>query len=151
MDYAPKHIYKSKKIRRNCTAPQIKVIGQFLWNKYPEILNLPSDIKFRFIDLPGLRREKGDRKNLKVIQDVLKDVRPLCVLAMDYTCLATPETLESLLSELTETIKNLGGSTESIIFLLNKVDLYNEGQATTLKDESTGKSALLSISPFVKH
>lgn len=54
---------------------------------------------------------------------------------MDYSQLATPEALESLLSELTETIKNLGGSTESIIFILNKVDLYNKGQATTLEDD----------------
>lgn len=128
-------IYKSKKIHKNCTAPQIEVIGEFLWNKFPEIIDAPEGIKFRFIDLPGLRRDKGDRKNLKVIQDVLKDVKPLSVLAMDYTCLATPEALETLLTELTETIKNLGGSTESIIFLLNKVDLYNEGQATTLSDD----------------
>lgn len=128
-------IYKSKKSNRVCSAPQIEVIGKFMWNQNPEIFDLPENIKFRFIDLPGLRREKGDRKNLKVIQDVLKEVKPLCVLAMDYSQLATPEALESLLSELTETIKNLGGSTESIIFILNKVDLYNRGQTTTLQDD----------------
>ena len=128
-------IYKSKKSNRVCSAPQIEVIGKFLWNLNKDIFDLPENIQFRFIDLPGLRREKGDRKNLKVIQDVLKEVKPLCVLAMDYSQLATPETLESLLSELTETIKNLGGSTESIIFILNKVDLYNKGQATTLEDD----------------
>lgn len=128
-------IYKSKKSNRVCSAPQIEVIGKFLWNLNKDIFDLPENIQFRFIDLPGLRREKGDRKNLKVIQDVLKEVKPLCVLAMDYSQLATPEALESLLSELTETIKNLGGSTESIIFILNKVDLYNKGQATTLEDD----------------
>lgn len=128
-------IYKSKKSNRVCSAPQIEVIGKFLWNLNKEIFDLPGNIKFRFIDLPGLRREKGDRKNLKVIQDVLKEVKPLCVLAMDYSQLATPEALESLLSELTTTIKNLDGSTESIIFILNKVDLYNKGQATTLEDD----------------
>lgn len=128
-------IYKSKKSNRVCSAPQIEVVGKFLWNVNKEILDLPENIKFRFIDLPGLRREKGDRKNLKVIQDVLKEVKPLCVLAMDYSELSRPETLESLLSELTETIDILGGSTESIIFILNKVDLYNEGQSTTLKDD----------------
>lgn len=128
-------IYKSKKTNRVCSAPQIEVVGKFLWNINKDIFDLPENIQFRFIDLPGLRREKGDRKNLKVIQDVLKEVKPLCVLAMDYSQLATPEALESLLSELTETIKNLGGSTESIIFILNKVDLYNKGQATTLEDD----------------
>lgn len=128
-------IYKSKKSNRVCSAPQIEVVGKFLWNVNKEILDLPENIKFRFIDLPGLRREKGDRKNLKVIQDVLKEVKPLCVLAMDYSELSRPETLESLLSELTETIDILGGSTESIIFILNKVDLYNEGQSTTLNED----------------
>lgn len=128
-------IYKSKKSNRVCSAPQIEVVGKFLWNVNKEILDLPENIKFRFIDLPGLRREKGDRKNLKVIQDVLKEVKPLCVLAMDYSELSRPETLGSLLSELTETIDILGGSTESIIFILNKVDLYNEGQSTTLNQD----------------
>lgn len=130
-------IYKSKKSNgvRVCSAPQIEVIGKYLWNLNKDIFDLPKNIRFRFIDLPGLRKEKGDRKNLKVIQDVLREVKPLCVLAMDYSQLATPEALESLLSELTETIKNLGGSTESIIFILNKVDLYNRGQATTLQDD----------------
>lgn len=128
-------IYKSKKTNRVCSAPQIEVVGKFLWNLNKDIFDLPENIQFRFIDLPGLRRDKGDRKNLKVIQDVLKEVKPLCVLAMDYSQLATPEALESLLSELTETIKNLDGSTESIIFILNKVDLYNKGQATTLEDD----------------
>lgn len=128
-------IYKSKKTNRVCSAPQIEVFGKFLWNLNKDIFDLPENIQFRFIDLPGLRRDKGDRKNLKVIQDVLKEVKPLCVLAMDYSQLATPEALESLLSELTETIKNLDGSTESIIFILNKVDLYNKGQATTLEDD----------------
>lgn len=128
-------IYKSKKTNRICSAPQIEVFGKFLWNLNKDIFDLPENIQFRFIDLPGLRRDKGDRKNLKVIQDVLKEVKPLCVLAMDYSQLATPEALESLLSELTETIKNLDGSTESIIFILNKVDLYNKGQATTLEDD----------------
>lgn len=128
-------IYKSKKSNRVCSAPQIEVVGKFLWNVNKEILDLPENIKFRFIDLPGLRREKGDRKNLKVIQDVLKEVKPLCVLAMDYSELSRSETLGSLLSELTETIDILGGSTESIIFILNKVDLYNEGQSTTLNED----------------
>lgn len=128
-------IYKSKKNNRICSAPQIEVIGKFQWNLNKDIFDLPDNIQFRFIDLPGLRREKGDRKNLKVIQDVINEVKPLCVLAMDYSQLAIPEALETLLSELTETIKNLGGSTESIIFILNKVDLYNKGQSTTLQDD----------------
>lgn len=129
------NIYKSKKSKRDCTAPKIEVYGKYLWNLFPQLFSLPSNIKFRFIDLPGLRTEKGDRKNLKVIQDVLREVRPLCVLSMDYSCLAMPETLQSLLSELSDTIKNLGGSTESIVFLLNKVDLYNQGQSTSLVDD----------------
>lgn len=127
--------YKSKKSKRECTAPKIEVYGKYLWNLFPQSFDLPSNTKFRFIDLPGLRTEKGDRKNLKVIQDVLREVRPLCVLSMDYSCLAMPETLQSLLSELSDTIKNLGGSTESIVFLLNKVDLYNQGQSTSLEDD----------------
>lgn len=128
-------VYKEKKVnKRICTAPQIEVRGTFLWNKYIESFGLPSEVKFRFIDLPGLRKEKGDQKNLKVIQDVIGDVKPLCILAMDYFRLADPEALEVLLGELSETVKNLSGSTDSIIFLLNKVDTHTVGGATTLEE-----------------
>lgn len=127
-------IYKEKKSKRTCSAPQIEVKGEFLWNKYKQMFDVPKEVKFRFLDLPGLRKEKGDQKNLKVIQDVLNEVKPLCILAMDYSCLAKPEELEVLLKELSETVRNLGGSTDSIIFLLNKVDLHNAGGATTLND-----------------
>lgn len=128
-------VYKEKKVnKRICTAPQIEVRGTFLWNKYLESFGVPSEVKFRFIDLPGLRKEKGDQKNLKVIQDVIGDVKPLCILAMDYSRLADPEALEVLLGELSETVKNLSGSTDSIIFLLNKVDTHTEGGATTLEE-----------------
>lgn len=128
-------VYKEKKVnKRICTAPQIEVRGTFLWNKYLESFGLPSEVKFRFIDLPGLRKEKGDQKNLKVIQDVIGDVKPLCVLAMDYSRLADPEALEVLLGELSETVKNLSGSTDSIIFLLNKVDTHTVGGTTTLEE-----------------
>ena len=127
--------YKNHKInRRVCTAPQIEVIGTFLWNKYLKLFGLPDDVKFRFIDLPGLRRDKGDQKNLKIIQGVIENVKPLCILAMDYYQLAHPEALEILLGELSETVKNLSGSTESIIFLLNRVDLHTVGGATTLEE-----------------
>lgn len=128
-------VYKEKKVnKRICTAPQIEVRGTFLWNKYQESFGLPSEVKFRFIDLPGLRKEKGDQKNLKVIQDVIGDVKPLCILVMDYSRLADPEALEVLLGELSETVKNLSGSTDSIIFLLNKVDTHTEGGATTIEE-----------------
>lgn len=128
-------VYKTKKVNnRSCTAPQIEVRGTFLWNKYLESFGLPSEVKFRFIDLPGLRKEKGDQKNLKVIQDVIGDVKPLCILAMDYSQLAHPEALDVLLGELSETVKNLSGSTDSIIFLLNKVDTHTVGGATTLEE-----------------
>lgn len=129
------NVYKEKKVnKRICTAPQIEVRGTFLWNKYLESFGLPSEVKFRFIDLPGLRKEKGDQKNLKVIQDVIGDVKPLCILAMDYSQLAAPEALEVLLGELSETVKNLSGSTDSIIFLLNKVDTHTVGGTTTLEE-----------------
>ena len=128
-------VYKEKKVnKRICTAPQIEVKGVFLWNKYLESFGLASEVRFRFIDLPGLRKEKGDQKNLKVIQDVIGDVKPLCILAMDYSQLANLETLEVLLGELSETVKNLSGSTDSIIFLLNKVDRHTVGGATTLEE-----------------
>lgn len=127
-------VYKDKKRQRTCNAPQIEVKGQFLWNKYKQMFEVPEEVNFRFLDLPGLRREKGDQKNLEVIQDVLNEVKPLSILAMDYSCLAKPEELDVLLKELAETVRNLKGSTDSIIFLLNKVDLHNAGGATTLEE-----------------
>lgn len=126
-------IYKEKKSKRVCSAPQIEVKGEFLWNKHKQMFDVPDEVKFRFLDLPGLRKEKGDQKNLAVIQDVLNEVKPLSILAMDYSCLATPEELDVLLKELSETVRNLNGSTDSIIFLLNKVDLHNAGGATSLE------------------
>lgn len=127
-------IYKIKKSNRKCSAPEIEIRGKFLWNQYKQIFDVPDEVKFRLIDLPGLRKEEGDTKNLQVIQNVLNEVKPLCLLSMDYSCIAKPEELEVLLKELSDTVRNLRGSTGSIIFLLNKVDLHNDGGASTLED-----------------
>jgi GTPase SAR1 family protein len=113
--------HHEKDKHNNCTAPKIEVKGDLLWNKYPQIIDLPENIKVKFIDLPGLLAA-GDGVNLGVIREVLHGLRPVCILAINYEDTTRPEDLKILLNEINTTVTALKGSCESILFLLNKVD-----------------------------
>lgn len=108
--------------RKNSAPPRIYSKGPLLIGSSPEMLNLPEDICVELVDLPGLKNS-GDKENLSVIQEML--TRSLCLVAMDYSH-TDDENRKKLLGELKDIVNFLGGRQDSIIFLLNRVDLRNE-------------------------
>lgn len=108
--------------KKNCAPPRIYSKGPLLIGSAPEMLNLPEDISVELVDLPGLKNS-GDNENLKVIQERL--TRSLCIVAMDY-CQTDNVNRKKLLGELNDIVNFMGGRQDSIIFLLNRVDLRNE-------------------------
>lgn len=111
--------HKEKKKRNNLEAPHVRIETPILPVIFSELLNLPDGIQFEISDLPGLKGDK-DRQNLKVIQEKTKNTFSLVV--MDYT--QTDESSRaSLLQELKDVVEAMYGSTDAMIFLLNKINL----------------------------
>ncbi|WP_204104646.1 MULTISPECIES: dynamin family protein [Spirulina sp. CCY15215] len=108
-----------RKKEKNCFAPQITNYGALLPAGDRALLDLPAGIDIEIIDLPGLKSVQ-DRANLQVIQP---QVRKSCSLvALDYGQV-DEEKRERLLEELKEVVTALNGRTDSMIFLLNRVDM----------------------------
>ncbi|MEO0683680.1 MAG: hypothetical protein AAFY76_01185, partial [Cyanobacteria bacterium J06649_11] len=84
----------------------------------PNLLDLPHGIEVEFIDLPGLKSVL-DQTNLAVIQTRIR--KSFCLVALDYSQVDNKQR-KKLLKELKETVESLYGSTDSMIFVLNRVD-----------------------------
>ncbi|MEA5468658.1 dynamin family protein, partial [Spirulina sp. 06S082] len=111
--------HEIRKKETNCLAPQITNYGALLPAGDRALLDLPAGIDIEIIDLPGLKSVQ-DRANLQVIQP---QVRKSCSLvALDYGQV-DEEKRERLLEELKEVVTALNGSTDSMIFVLNRVDM----------------------------
>lgn len=117
------------RIEKITTPPEINVTGPLLWNKHPEMIGLPDDVGFQFVDLPGLKT-LTDRKNLEVIKKYLSN--SVCIIAMDYLDVDESR-INSLLAELKDIVSALDGNDSSILFLLNRVDL-RQGSDPSLKE-----------------
>ena len=114
--------HKEKKRRSDLEAPRVRVEAPILPVLFPELLELPEGIQFEILDLPGLKRVE-DRQSLKVIQQQVKDTFSLVTL--DYT--QTDETSRAaLLKELEEVVEAMYGRTDTMMFLLNKINLRSE-------------------------
>jgi GTPase SAR1 family protein len=111
--------HEIRKKETNCLAPQITNYGALLPAGDRALLDLPAGIDIEIIDLPGLKSVQ-DRANLQVIQP---QVRKSCSLvALDYGQV-DEEKRERLLEELKEVVTALNGRTDSMIFVLNRVDM----------------------------
>ncbi len=114
--------HKEKKIRNGLESPRVRIEAPILPVLFPELLQLPSGIRFELLDLPGLKRVE-DRQSLKVIQEQVKDTFSLVV--MDYN--QTDEASRAkLLKELKEVVTAMHGRTSTMIFLFNKINLRSE-------------------------
>ncbi|MBD2365384.1 dynamin family protein [Anabaena minutissima FACHB-250] len=110
--------YHAKRKEGLIAAPQITVKGPLLALTNRNLLHLPDNMEVEFIDLPGLKSVKDDA-NIEVIRSQISGAFSLVTL--DY--LQTDEDNRSkLLKELENTIYKLGGRTDSMIFILNRVD-----------------------------
>jgi GTPase SAR1 family protein len=115
--------YHEKRKLKELPAPQITVLGSLLPVDDPSLLNLPSGVNIEFVDLPGLKSVQ-DRTNLKVIQKRVN--KAFSLVALDYGQVDEQHRKE-LLGELKKVVKYLQGRTDSMIFILNRVDLRNRG------------------------
>ncbi|MBD2365387.1 dynamin family protein [Anabaena minutissima FACHB-250] len=107
-----------KETSEKIIAPDIVVKGSLLPHAHKELLGLSDSFEVEFIDLPGLKSVK-DEANLEVIQT--KVHKSFCLVSLDYLQ-TDDENRSNLLKELKQVVESLSGKTDSMIFLLNRVD-----------------------------
>lgn len=111
-------LYHETRKSRSCPAPEVLSEGPLLPSVDSSLLGLPPNLSVEFIDLPGLKSLQ-DRDNLAVIQSRVR--KAFSIVAIDYS--QTDENQrKKLFEELTSTVRYLDGRTDSMIFVLNRVD-----------------------------
>ena len=116
------HRYHEHRKKKDCAAPDVTAFIPLLPVGNPRLLSLPMGVGVEFLDLPGLK-SVVDRANLAVIQKKVNTAFSL--VALDYTQVDDTQR-QKLLEELKGVVKNLGGGTDSMIFILNKVNLRKQ-------------------------
>ncbi len=114
--------YHEVKQKHTIPVPEVCIEGPLLPAAWPELLNLPENVGIEIYDLPGLN-SIADKTNLAVIQNHLKQCFSLVV--MDYSHTDTSNRA-NLLKEVAEVVNALGGSTDTLLFALNRVDSRNQ-------------------------
>ncbi|OQW91387.1 MAG: hypothetical protein BWK78_04790 [Thiotrichaceae bacterium IS1] len=112
-------------LKKECSsliAPAVRVEVPLLPMLCPELLQLPTRTHFELIDLPGLK-SVSDAGNLAVIQEQLKQAFSLVILDYNQT---DENNRKKLLGELKEIVDVLGGRTDTMLFVLNKIDSRTE-------------------------
>lgn len=82
-------------------------------------LELPRGVKVKVMDLPGLAYV-GDEGN----KNVIKQCREALCLVTYNSAETDKEKVRSLLQEVVEQVKDLGGSPARMLFILNKIDVF---------------------------
>jgi len=103
---------------KECIAPQITVSAPLFPAGDLSLSGLPAGIGIEFLDLPGLKSVQ-DRANLQVIQPLVG--KAFSLVALDYMQV-DEEHRQKLLGELKQVVEFLHGRTDSMIFILNRVD-----------------------------
>jgi len=113
------HSYHEARKKREYVAPQITVFVPLLPACDPSLLGLHQGVAVELIDLPGLKSVQ-DQTNLAIIQKQVN--KAFSLVALDYGQVDDKQR-ERLLEELKRVVEYLQGSTDSMIFILNRVDL----------------------------
>ena len=112
------HSYHEARQKREYVAPQITAYVPLLPACDPFLLGLPPGIGVELIDLPGLKSVQ-DRTNLATIQQQVN--KAFSLVALDYMQVDDSHR-KRLLEELKKVVEYLQGRTDSMIFILNRVD-----------------------------
>ncbi|PSF28943.1 hypothetical protein C7H19_24525 [Aphanothece hegewaldii CCALA 016] len=112
------HTYHEARKKKDYIAPQITVDIPLLPACDLNLSCLPKGIGIEFLDLPGLKSVQ-DRTNLAIIQPQVG--KAFSLVALDYMQV-DEEHRQRLLSELKRVVEYLQGRTDSMIFILNRVD-----------------------------
>ncbi|MEH2263003.1 dynamin family protein [Nostoc sp.] len=102
----------------NLACPQSTISYPFRLIKESK-LELPRGVKVRIMDLPGLAYV-GDEGNANVI----KQCREALCLVTYNSAETDKEKVRSLLQEVVEQVKDLGGSPARMLFILNRIDVF---------------------------
>lgn len=112
--------YNSERREKDLHAPEVAVTLPILPVADPSLLGLPDGIEFELIDLPGLKSVQ-DHDNLKVIQSYVSQA--FSVVTLDYGQV-DEQHRKQLLDELKRVVEYLNGRTDSMVFVLNRVDMH---------------------------
>ncbi|MFB2839278.1 dynamin family protein [Floridanema evergladense] len=112
------HCYHDARKKREYVAPQIAAYVPLLPGCDRSFLGLPKGIGIELIDLPGLKSVQ-DRTNLATIQEQVN--KAFSLVALDYLQVDDKHR-QRLLEELKKVVEYLQGRTDSMIFILNRVD-----------------------------
>lgn len=112
------HSYHEARKKREYIAPQITAYVPILPACNTSLLGLPDGIGVELIDLPGLKSVQ-DRTNLATIQKQVN--KAFSLVALDYMQV-DDDHRKRLLEELKKVVEYLQGRTDSMIFILNRVD-----------------------------
>jgi hypothetical protein len=110
--------YNDERKNREYVAPQIAAHVPLLPACDASLLGLPNGIAVELIDLPGLKSVQ-DRTNLATIQKQVN--KAFSLVALDYMQVDDKHR-KCLLEELKKVVEYLQGRTDSMIFILNRVD-----------------------------
>ena len=112
------HSYHDARKKREYVAPQVTAYVPLLPACDASLLGLPNGIGVELIDLPGLKSVQ-DRTNLATIQKQVN--KAFSLVALDYMQV-DDDHRKRLLEELKKVVEYLQGRTDSMIFILNRVD-----------------------------
>ena len=118
--------YHQARQKQELIAPQVTAYLPILPAEDASLLGLPEGIGIEFIDLPGLKSIQ-DRDNLKVIQQQVH--KAFSLVALDYLQVDDRHR-QRLLEELKKVVEYLQGRTDSMIFILNRVDQRGQDDIT---------------------
>lgn len=108
----------NKKNQSSLAYPKFVIHYPFrLFKEYER--DLPRGVRVKLLDLPGLSYV-GDESNMEVIRQCRE---ALCLVT--YNSQETdPQKVRSLLLQVVEQVKSLGGSPDRMLFILNKIDVF---------------------------
>ncbi|QLE59904.1 dynamin family protein [Nostoc sp. TCL26-01] len=112
------HSYHDARKKQEYVAPQLTAYVPLLPACDSSLLGLPEGIGVELIDLPGLKSVQ-DRANLATIQQQVN--KAFSLVALDYMQV-DDDHRKRLLEELKKVVEYLQGRTDSMIFILNRVD-----------------------------
>ena len=118
--------YHQARQKQELIAPRVTAYVPILPAEDSSLLGLPEGIGIEFIDLPGLKSIQ-DRDNLKVIQEQVH--KAFSLVALDYLQVDDRHR-KRLLEELKKVVEYLQGRTDSMIFILNRVDQRGQDDIT---------------------
>ncbi|MFZ1025116.1 MAG: dynamin family protein [Limnoraphis robusta] len=115
--------HQMREKQKICIAPQLTAIGPLFPVLEQNLLGLPDGVGVELIDLPGLKSVQ-DADNLAVIQSQVN--KAFCLVSLDYLQVDDKHR-KRLLEELKQVVQYLQGRTDSMIFILNRVDQHGYG------------------------